>query len=123
MPESFGDRLKALRKERKMSQEEIATLLDTSKQVISRYETNQRTPKITVVNEYAQKLNVPLNVLLGEPADIKKESIMALDDELLTALQERPLLRRFVENLTKMDDESIKAFATIAGLKDPPGGK
>lgn len=123
MPESFGDRLKALRKERKMSQEEIATLLDTSKQVISRYETNQRTPKITVVNEYAQKLNVPLNVLLGEPADIKKESIMALDDELLTALQERPLLRRFVENLTKMDDESIKAFATIAGLKDPPEGK
>ncbi|WP_083122337.1 helix-turn-helix domain-containing protein [Megasphaera sp. DISK 18] len=43
-----------------MSQEELATFLGTSKQVISRYETNQRIPKITTVQEYAMKLKVPL---------------------------------------------------------------
>ena len=66
MNHTFGERLKQIRLDRNMSQEELALLLGTSKQVISRYETNQRTPKITVANEYAEKLGVPLNVLLGE---------------------------------------------------------
>ena len=62
----FGDRLKAIRLEKELSQEEFAKLLHTSKQVISRYETKQRTPKITVVNEYAKCLNISLTYLLGE---------------------------------------------------------
>lgn len=60
----FGSKLKKIRMERGMSQEELATLLGTSKQVISRYETNQRIPKITVAQEYAKKLEVPLNFLI-----------------------------------------------------------
>ena len=64
--QKFGDRIKRIRTERKMSQEEFANLLGTSKQVISRYETNQRTPKITVANKYAKMLGVSLNWLLGE---------------------------------------------------------
>lgn len=62
----FGGRIKSIRKEMNMSQQEFANMLGTSKQVISRYETGQRTPKITVANEYAEKLNVSLNFLLGE---------------------------------------------------------
>ncbi|NSL49884.1 helix-turn-helix transcriptional regulator, partial len=62
---TFGDKLKKIRTERNMSQEELGELLGTSKQVISRYETNQRTPKITVVEEYARKLNVPLEYLVN----------------------------------------------------------
>lgn len=69
--QKFGDRIKRIRTERKMSQEEFARLLGTSKQVISRYETNQRTPKITVANKYADVLGVSLNWLLGED-DITK---------------------------------------------------
>jgi SOS-response transcriptional repressors (RecA-mediated autopeptidases) len=64
MISKFGDKLKQLRTERNMSQDELAALLDTSKQVISRYETNQRTPKITTAQEYADKLKVPLNFLI-----------------------------------------------------------
>ena len=48
-----------------MSQEELAALLGTSKQVISRYETGQRSPKITVASEYAAKLGVPISALEG----------------------------------------------------------
>ena len=62
----FGDRLKSIRMEKNLSQEEFAKLLNTSKQVISRYERHERTPKITVANEYAKILNVSLNFLLGE---------------------------------------------------------
>ena len=60
MREQFGTKLKKIRMEKNMSQDEMATFIGTSKQVISRYETNQRTPKITTAQEYAIKLNVPL---------------------------------------------------------------
>lgn len=79
MNQTFGDRLKQIRLDRNMSQEEFALLLGTSKQVISRYETNQRTPKITVANEYAEKLGVPLNLLLGEE-DTASEKNITFDD-------------------------------------------
>lgn len=66
MKQTFGAILKQLRQERSMSQDEFAKLLGTTKQVISRYEKNQRTPKITVANEYANLLGVPLTTLLGD---------------------------------------------------------
>lgn len=79
MNQTFGDRLKQIRLERNMSQEEFASLLGTSKQVISRYETNQRTPKITVANEYSEKLGVPLNFLLGK-GDVAPDKEITFDD-------------------------------------------
>ena len=69
---TFGEQLKEIRLQKGLSQEELATLLGTTKQVISRYETNQRTPKVTVVHDYAQKLNLPIGQLLGsEDSDWK----------------------------------------------------
>lgn len=63
----FGKNLRAIRLSRGLSQEELASLLGTSKQVISRYENGQRSPKISVASEYARKLNVSLRVLNGDP--------------------------------------------------------
>lgn len=62
----FGDILKQLRRERGMSQDELAALLGTTKQVISRYETGKRVPRLSVVSDFARKLGVPLSVLSGE---------------------------------------------------------
>lgn len=50
-----------------MSQEELANLLGTSKQVISRYETAQRSPKVSTVSEYAEKLGVSISELTNDP--------------------------------------------------------
>ncbi len=62
----FGDILRRIRKERGLSQDEFAALLGTTKQVISRYETKQRTPRISVVEDYARKLGLPVSALTGE---------------------------------------------------------
>ena len=59
--QSYGSILKKIRKDKGLSQEAFAKMLGTSKQVISRYETDQRTPKITVAAGFAKKLNMPLN--------------------------------------------------------------
>lgn len=63
---SFGENLKAIRVARGMSQDEFAELLGTSKQVISRYENSQRSPKFTVAAKYANLLGVSLALLNGE---------------------------------------------------------
>ena len=66
---SFGNRLRAIRKEKGMSQDEFAKLLGTSKQILSRYEIGQRIPKITQVQEYAKRLNVSADYLMGDSAE------------------------------------------------------
>ena len=68
MERTFGQNLRALRAERGFSQEELAALLGTTKQVVSRSENGQRTPKVTVVEEFARRLGVPLSALLGAAA-------------------------------------------------------
>ena len=60
---TFGDNLRKIRKEKNMTQDELAVVLGTSKQVLSRYENGQRSPKVSVVSEYAEKLGVPINAL------------------------------------------------------------
>lgn len=55
---SFGENLRKIRENKKLSQEALARLLGTTKQVISRYENGQRTPKISIVEDYAAKLGV-----------------------------------------------------------------
>lgn len=71
----FGESLKQIRLERNMSQDDLALLLGTSKQVISRYETGQRSPKVSVVAEYAEKLGVTINRLAtGKQNEIEQDS-------------------------------------------------
>lgn len=62
----FCEKLKLLREERKMSLSEFADLLGTSKQVLSRYERGENTPKITTVSHYANVLNVSLAYLIND---------------------------------------------------------
>lgn len=102
MGDLFGDKLKKIRVDREMSQEQLATLLGTSKQVISRYETNQRTPKITVAQEYADKLSVPLNYLIDE--NLSSASIDSLPS--LTPKDERDIAKDLEDMLNSLDDKN-----------------
>lgn len=119
LEQKFGDRLKETRLNKHMSQDDLATLLGTSKQVISRYETNQRTPKITVANKYAEILQVPLNYLLGDTeAEKQKPSEMESlkkDEKLLlkafrqmTADQKDMLLRLAAVKSSEIDEANKK---------------
>lgn len=79
----FGEQLRRIRMERKMSQEELAELLGTSKQVISRYETGQRYPKITVAIEYAKKLGISLAELGGEQVDPSHPDLIPITESTM----------------------------------------
>lgn len=62
----FGARLRLIRKKRNMTQETFATLLGTSKQVISRYERGERCPTIDVAWYMAYYLDIPIHDLTGD---------------------------------------------------------
>lgn len=65
--EYFAKQLRAYRESQGYTLQELADILHTSKQVLSRYENGQRTPKISVANEYAAILDVPLSYFLPNP--------------------------------------------------------
>lgn len=66
---SFGKKLAALRKGLKMSQGELATKLNTSVSVISRYERDEMTPSIDTAKRLADFLNTTVGYLIGESDD------------------------------------------------------
>ena len=63
---TFGATLRRLRLERGLSQEDVARRLGTSRQVISRYESGARMPKLSTVTALAAALDAPLGALTGE---------------------------------------------------------
>ncbi|WP_196600061.1 helix-turn-helix transcriptional regulator [Pectinatus frisingensis] len=109
MEDLFGDKLKKIRTERELTQQQFADLLGTSKQVISRYETNQRTPKITIAQEYADKLNVPLNYLIDDNiASIEVNDNRPLPD--LTKKDERQIQKKLKALLDDLDPAAGVAY-------------
>ena len=67
-----------LRKERKMTQEELAKLLNTSISVVGRYERDEMTPSVEVAKKIAGFLDTTVGYLLGETekADLFKDPTM-----------------------------------------------
>ena len=115
---TFGEKLKKIRTDKGLSQDELAEILGTSKQVISRYETNQRVPKVTVVSDYAQKLNVSLTYLLNnnevdEPIDIPPN----FPARLKYLREQKGVSYEQMANDTGYTPEDIEAFEN--GTKEP----
>ncbi len=76
--DTFGKKLAGLRKEKKLSQTELAKQLNTSVSVISRYERDEMTPSIDTAKKLANYLNTSVGYLLGEneQADLFKNPEM-----------------------------------------------
>ena len=70
---NFGETLKRIREESKLSQQELARKLEVSQSTIAMWEASQRTPKLGELNRLARVLNITVNRLLGQPKDRKLE--------------------------------------------------
>lgn len=108
---SFGKRLREIRKERGLTQDEFATMLGTSKQILSRYELEQRSPKIEQVKRYAEKLQVSVDFLLG---DTESEAVF---NSICLNKKRKPFYKVFIDVTSKMGLD-IKDIVRITGLTD-----
>ena len=110
VPMSFGLRLRQIRKELGETQDEFAARIGTSKQVLSRYESGQRTPKISLVEKYAQSLQVSVDYLMGQG-----DQEDAFDSICIQNGQ--PFYKIFIEVTTEMG-LGISDIVRITGLTD-----
>ena len=76
---SFSENLKQVRKEYHLSQEELAELLDVSRQAVSKWEQGQGYPEVETLLLLSSKLNISLDSLMSaemhRDAGAKKETI------------------------------------------------
>ena len=89
--DSFGSKIAALRKAKKISQGELAKQLNTSTSVIGRYERDEMTPSIDAAKKLAKLLETTVGYLLGETA---QENLFKNPD----------MLRR-LNDIEEMDEE------------------
>lgn len=115
----FGKQLRALRIARGMSQEEMAALLGTSKQVISRYENNLRSPKMSVASEYARILGVSLSTLGGESVDQPPIGLDNTSSRILSAMQKANLSYGDLSAITGIPKSALQRYATGETKKIP----
>ena len=62
---SFSENLKQIRKEHHLSQEELAELLDVSRQAVSKWEQGQGYPEVEKLLLLSTKLNISLDALMS----------------------------------------------------------
>ena len=75
---SFAENLKQIRKDHHLSQEELAELLDVSRQAVSKWEQGQGYPEVEKLLLLSSQLNISLDALmsveLSRDADAKSEN-------------------------------------------------
>lgn len=108
---TFGEKLKSIRLNRHMSQDDLSKILGTSKQVISRYENGLTTPKIDVAVRYAKKLHLPVNFLVDNAIetlhDAELESARAAPYKPTHKI---PILGRIPAGAPMYADENIDGY-------------
>ena len=62
---SFSENLKQIRREHHLSQEELAELLDVSRQAVSKWEQDQGYPEVEKLLLLSSKLNISLDALMS----------------------------------------------------------
>ena len=63
---TFGEKIRTVRESKRMTQDDLAELLRSTKQVISNYENEKRVPKITVAKDIAEVLGVSVVYLCDD---------------------------------------------------------
>lgn len=91
---NIGDRITQLRKQQKISQEELAKQAGVSRTMMGNYERNDNTPSVEVLLKLAKAFGVSVDYLIGESelSSLDKENIKRLED---------------LENLDPQDKEHI----------------
>jgi len=96
----IGNRIAELRKERKLTREELGKTVGTSGAVVGRYERNEITPSVETAQRMVKALGISLDFLVG---NIEYK----LDNEILKKIQD-------IQNLPSED--RVHIFYTIDNL-------
>ena len=104
----IGNRLKILRRDKKINQEDLAMAIGVQKSAISRYETDRDTPSDKIKVAIARYFDISLDYLLG----VIDEAIPYFDKEKYFKLpagmttEEKTMMREFFDYLEYRRDKN-----------------
>lgn len=119
---SFGDRLRALRKEREMTGEKLAQELGLTRRTLVNYESGNREPTIAMLGEIAEFFDVSIDYLTGKTDDPAPPTPLPLTTQQAAAwrlLLENPELLGVLQKVTNSKTVSPKRIVKALELLIP----
>lgn len=108
-----GDRLRALREARQLTQDELADLVGFGQSQLNKYENNKSEPTLEIISRLAREFGVTSDYLLGlvdNPNDsLQPQDLSPLEHKLLAAFRRgdlRELMRVAAEETPRNGTES-----------------
>lgn len=108
----FGKRLKQIRIERGLQQEDVAEILNLHRATISRYENNQREPDINTLINIAKHFDISIDWLLG--ITDRKVSVNNLNSQVNNFTD----LYEIYSSLSSEKQALLRAFAKLLAEQD-----
>lgn len=96
----LAKRLRQARKNKKLTQEQLAHLVKTTKGTISNYENEYSTPSNEMLKDLAKALDVTTDYLLGRSSNLPQ----------LTEKDEKDIAKKMESILEEMDSDTALAF-------------
>ena len=89
----IGQRIRDLRKQKRMSQTELAKSAGVSQTTVTAWETGKAEPSSSAVAKLADIFNVTTDYLLGRPnkQETKKDDVELSDDDVIMTCRGKPL--------------------------------
>jgi len=110
----FGDALKQLRLESKLTQKELAHIIGVSESTIGMYERNQREPAFEVLEAIADYFNVDMDYLTGRSSVRRSVSYSPIDNVIpLPRMSSIPLIGTIACGEPILAEENIEAMVDI----------
>ncbi|MCL6446826.1 MAG: helix-turn-helix transcriptional regulator [Armatimonadetes bacterium] len=117
---TFGQRLKVLREEKKLSQEELGKIFHLSQSTIAYYEKDKKQPSQKTLQKFADFFNVSVDYLLGRTNNPKPAYSNYFDttmEEISSILSKNPHLLKFFNEINQQDISLLEKIKTLS-IKD-----
>lgn len=117
---NFGQRLRELRAEKKMRQEDLANVLKVHRATVGKYETNERSPDKETLQLLADYFNVSIDYLLGR-TDIRNAYESPKDSSTVIEEVDDKLLRdiaKIYKNLSPEEQKELARYAKYLKTRD-----
>lgn len=102
MNNSFGSRLKLLRKEFNYTQEELGKLINKKKTVISQYENNKTQPDFKTLTTLSKKFNCSIDFLIGLTNDRNVYNFTGEDKKILKIIDTIKVMGFSIDEIKRM---------------------
>lgn len=115
----FGEKLKEIREESKMTQKQLADKIGVNRATIAGYETKGKEPSYNTLIKIAQTLNCSLDYLLGYKEKDNSDKTEHLNPEILyltKKVSKREDLRLLLKETKDLNPDSMKRIIKIIGL-------